>query len=239
MSEISPPRVICLGLALVAFGAIGFHEIDGMIAEDAEGTKIVNSIYCSVITLTTIGFGDICPGNITGTGRTFLVVLAFMGLGMFCGPIMDLTASWKDTMVDKISLIIFTVAGSVFVFTYLLEEMSESEAAYFSIITGTTIGYGDISPKSDVGKLAVAVYAVLAVNVVASLLEPAKEYLQSFCEVPLPKKRRPKKQTQSPSKAKASNDKLAESVVKKAAEATRTPEDEKEKKETLESKKDL
>ena len=46
---------------------------------------------------------------------------------------------------------------------------------------GTTIGYGDVSPKTDAGKLAVALYAIAAVNVVASLLEPAKEFLLSFC----------------------------------------------------------
>lgn len=46
---------------------------------------------------------------------------------------------------------------------------------------GTTIGYGDISPKSDIGKIAVALYAILAINVMASVLEPAKEFLQSFC----------------------------------------------------------
>lgn len=52
------------------------------------------------------------------------------------------------------------------------------------LLAGTTIGYGDISPKSDVGKLAVAMYAVLAINVVASMLEPARDFLLEFCLVP-------------------------------------------------------
>ena len=51
--QLSPARVYVLGLLLVGLGAVGFHEIPGMIAEDAEGTKMVNAIYCSVITLTT------------------------------------------------------------------------------------------------------------------------------------------------------------------------------------------
>ncbi|CAB9510961.1 Ion channel [Seminavis robusta] len=184
--KVSTARVVALGVTLVCVGALGFHHIPGMIAEDAGGTKWVNAVYCSIMTLTTVGFGDICPGDISGAGRTFIVILSFSGLGMFCGPIMDLAASWKHNlpMEGAVVLLSSTVATGIFLFSYLLEEMSESEAAYFSIITGTTIGYGDISPKSDAGKLAVALYALLAVNAVASLLEPAKDVLIEFCMVP-------------------------------------------------------
>jgi len=111
------------------------------------------------------------------------VALAFSGLGMFCGPIMDLTSSWHETIGGKVALLSVTMLSAVFVFCYLLEEMSESEAAYFSIITGTTIGYGDIHPKTDAGKLAVALYAIVAINAVGSLLQPAKEVLHSLCKV--------------------------------------------------------
>jgi len=52
------------------------------------------------------------------------------------------------------------------------------------MLAGTTIGYGDISPVSDLGKLAVACYAILVVNVVAAgLLMPARLYLESLCHV--------------------------------------------------------
>lgn len=51
--KLSSTRVILLGIGLVTAGAIGFHEIPGMIAENAEGSKLVNAFYCSVMTLTT------------------------------------------------------------------------------------------------------------------------------------------------------------------------------------------
>lgn len=54
---------------------------------------------------------------------------------------MDLAASWKDTLADKMGLLLFCVLTCIFVFSYMLEEMSESEAAYFSIITGGYILY--------------------------------------------------------------------------------------------------
>lgn len=85
-----------------------------------------------------MGFGDICPSEISDVGRLFIVILAFSGTGIFCGPIMDLTSSWKDNIPigGNIALLTFVVSSAVMVFSYLLEEMSHSEAAYFSIVTG-------------------------------------------------------------------------------------------------------
>jgi hypothetical protein len=37
-----------------------------------------------------------------------------------------------------------------------------------------------------VGKLAVALYAVMVVNVVAGLLKPGRAYLEDLCNVPVP-----------------------------------------------------
>ena len=41
--------------------------------------------------------------------------------------------------------------------------------------------YGDITPRTDLGKLAVASYAVLMCGVVGALLQPAREFLESLC----------------------------------------------------------
>jgi hypothetical protein len=50
---ISPLRVTMLGLILLTVGAFGFYYLPGMISEGASGSRIVNSFYCSAITLTT------------------------------------------------------------------------------------------------------------------------------------------------------------------------------------------
>ena len=52
-SAVSPQRVTILGVSLIVFSALGFYVLPGMIAEDADGSPIVNAIYCAVITLTT------------------------------------------------------------------------------------------------------------------------------------------------------------------------------------------
>lgn len=50
---LSTVRVLLLGVMLVATGALGFYNLPGMIKIDADGSRLVNSIYCSVMTLTT------------------------------------------------------------------------------------------------------------------------------------------------------------------------------------------
>jgi voltage-gated potassium channel len=72
-----------------------------------------------------------------------------------------------------------TVGLGVVMFTNT-EGMSAKDAAYYSVITGTTIGYGDLSPTSDNGKIAAAIYALIAVNVVGALLDGPKEFLTNL-----------------------------------------------------------
>ena len=45
------------------------------------------------------------------------------------------------------------------------------------------IRYGDFTPKSDMGKLAVAGYAIMVVNVMAGLLKPSRIFLENLCRV--------------------------------------------------------
>lgn len=53
-----------------------------------------------------------------------------------------------------------------------------------ALLSSILYRYGDLTPKSDVGKLAVAVYVVMVVNVVAGLLQPGRIYLEDLCRVP-------------------------------------------------------
>jgi Ion channel len=144
-------------------------------------TNLTNSIKNCV---KRIGYGDICPGNLTLYGKLFLVLFVLCGMGMFCGPVMDITSSWR-TQVPHGSVIILSsvVLGlGVIIFTSI-EGVSNTDALYASIITGTTIGYGDLTPKSNSGKIAVALYGVLGINVIAILLQPARDFFESFCHV--------------------------------------------------------
>jgi len=62
---------VAIVFAATAFGAIGFWLI--------EGWSIIDSLYMTVMTLTTVGFGEVHPLS-TG-GRLFTILLMLMGVG--------------------------------------------------------------------------------------------------------------------------------------------------------------
>ena len=61
------------GLILTAYFALG-----GVAYDELEGWKLMDSTYFLIVTVTTVGYGDICP--ITDEGKLFTVVYALLGL---------------------------------------------------------------------------------------------------------------------------------------------------------------
>lgn len=155
--ELSPRRLLLLASAVVTVGMLGFHFIEGLISDDAGGLPWVNAFYCAVITLTTVGYGDICPSDkVSFLGKSFIVALSFCGLGLICGPVMDWASSWRTRIPGGIlSTGVAAIVFGTLLFVYI-EDMAWHTAIYCAFITGTTIGYGDLSPKTDFGRLAVA-----------------------------------------------------------------------------------
>ncbi|HEX8649298.1 MAG TPA: potassium channel protein [Pyrinomonadaceae bacterium] len=57
--------------AATAFGTLGFHLI--------EGWSLIDSLYMTVETVTTVGYGDVPPKTVRG--RIFAIVFMFVGVG--------------------------------------------------------------------------------------------------------------------------------------------------------------
>ena len=68
-------NLIVTSLGIIAFGSIFYHYV--------EGWSIIDSIYFSFITLTTIGYGDICPQ--TEIGKIFTIFYVILSLGIILG----------------------------------------------------------------------------------------------------------------------------------------------------------
>jgi voltage-gated potassium channel Kch len=58
-------------VALIAIESVGFHTI--------EGWGLLESVYMTVMTLTTVGYGDFAPQS--RTGMIFTVLLVSFGVG--------------------------------------------------------------------------------------------------------------------------------------------------------------
>mmetsp|Transcript_3563 Transcript_3563/g.6328 ORF Transcript_3563/g.6328 Transcript_3563/m.6328 type:complete len:196 (+) Transcript_3563:81-668(+) len=184
---LSPSRVMGVGTAILLVAMGGYIVLDGQ--------RPVDAFYCACITLSTVGYGDICPATKSPEMKMFTVSLALLALGFFCGPVMDLTSSWKDFLHNQgavgwqyrlgvASVLLVTLATGAVLFT-TIEGWPVSEALYFSMITGTTIGFGDHPEfKTDAGKIAAAIFALASVNVIGFVTSVIGEALTEAVSEP-------------------------------------------------------
>lgn len=170
-------RLVMLAGFLLLTGTLGFSLLDGQTWVDA--------FYCTCITLSTVGYGDICPAKQSVEIKIFIVCLALSGLGLFCGPFLDMMAGWKDLLykddIGRVRCVMAVLLAVITVGTALftgLEGWELPEALYFSVITGTTIGYGDHPKfKTNAGKIAASVFALLSINVIGFVVSALGDVL--------------------------------------------------------------
>jgi voltage-gated potassium channel len=51
---------------------------------------------------------------------------------------------------------------------HIIEKLSWIDAWYFSVITLATVGYGDITPKTDFGKLFTTFYVLIGIGIIVT-----------------------------------------------------------------------
>lgn len=86
-------KIALLGLSVLSVGVIFYHKVEDM--------SWVNAIYFSVITLTTIGYGDIVPK--TDLGKIFTVFYVLIGIGIFAAVINYLVKRAAIQRMNKLS----------------------------------------------------------------------------------------------------------------------------------------
>ena len=62
---------------------------------------------------------------------------------------------------------------------HYLEGWSWIDALYFSIITLTTIGYGDFSPQTTAGKLFTIAYIILGIGIILGFINTVFQHYKS------------------------------------------------------------
>jgi voltage-gated potassium channel len=55
-------------------------------------------------------------------------------------------------------------------FYHFVEHLSWLDAYYFSVVTLTTIGYGDIVPHTAVGKVFTTLYAIFGIGILTTFI---------------------------------------------------------------------
>ena len=72
-TQIKVFTVVLLILTLLAIGTVVYKAI--------EGWSLIDSLYFTTVTLTTIGYGDLHPTH--DASKLFTIVFAFSGVGIF------------------------------------------------------------------------------------------------------------------------------------------------------------
>lgn len=84
-------------LLVVLTASLGYlfeHE-----AQPDKFDNIPNSIYWAVITLASVGYGDISP--VTPAGRAMTIIVALLGIGIFAIPAALMTSAFNDELIKQ------------------------------------------------------------------------------------------------------------------------------------------
>ncbi|MFT4521576.1 MAG: voltage-gated potassium channel [Bacteroidia bacterium] len=66
------------------------------------------------------------------------------------------------------SLLVICVGTATY---HYVEEWRWLDSLYFSVITLTTVGYGDFTPQTDAGKIFTMFYIVIGIGIILSFVE--------------------------------------------------------------------
>jgi voltage-gated potassium channel len=99
---------------------------------------------------------------------SLLLILAVAGLIWRFGLV--LRQLWRTAEVRELVITTaVTLLAGMFIFR-ALEGWSYLDALYFSLITLTTIGYGDFSPVTPLGKVTTMIYVLLGLGIISSFI---------------------------------------------------------------------
>ena len=202
-------------LTYLSVGGVAFSlvfPIDPAHPDSLENTTFTDALYFTVVSLTTVGYGDLAPQ--TTPGKVFTSFFLFLGvsfiatcLGIVVGIALDqenalaeaslevtltqdLTGSnggdgvgggagrldegdqWapirRRLLLSVFNIVVFLSLGTVS-FTYI-EGRSLTNAFYWSCVTITTCGYGDMEPSSLPGRLFAIFFIAIGTVVIAQCL---------------------------------------------------------------------
>ena len=77
-----------------------------------------------------------------------------------------LIAGFKDPEFKGLFFFVLIILLSGTVFYSQIEKWSLLDSLYFSTTTLTTVGYGDLAPKTDIGKIFTIVYLFVGIGVI-------------------------------------------------------------------------
>jgi voltage-gated potassium channel Kch len=79
-----------------------------------------------------------------------------------------LRAASKDSEFRGLAMFVFAIIVLGAVFYWRVENWRFLDALYFSVVTLATVGYGDMTPRTDAGKVFTVLYILSGLGVLAA-----------------------------------------------------------------------
>lgn len=171
---------------------ISFYLFASIYYAEVEDWSIQDCIYFLTVTISTVGYGDFHPT--TDKARMFTIFVIIIGLVFIFSILSDFAnfvlklaeeqaakiAKQKEPIVNdpykywkKRAYPLMMVLTLLFVCSitlWQLEEWTYIQALYFSVVTVTTIGYGDLALNEDDSKIFMIFFIPISVCTVAAAL---------------------------------------------------------------------
>jgi voltage-gated potassium channel len=94
-------------------------------------------------------------------------VTALLGaFSLFFGFFHDLRDAFRDQKTRVLLLWVFVLLLIGTIFYSAVEGWNTVDAFYFSVVTLTTVGYGDLSPATTSGKLFTTIFIFLGISII-------------------------------------------------------------------------
>ena len=95
-----------------------------------------------------------------------------------------LVAVWRDPETKALPVVVGLLLLTGTIFYWSVEDWTPIQALYFSVVTLTTVGYGDLHPTSEYSRIFTIIYIFIGVGVLVLFLSSlAHHYIKHKVEI--------------------------------------------------------
>lgn len=80
----------------------------------------------------------------------------------------SMSLALRDPEVQGVLTLALTLIGIAAIFYWMVESWSFLDALYFSVVTIATVGFGDLTPHTVIGKIFTIIYIIAGIGLFAS-----------------------------------------------------------------------